>query len=187
MSPEQYGPEYEHDDLSDLWKGRDCRESRTMPAGFFKWGRYLTLEVYCKPDVSDATAEAVTALLASWRFDHIPVGDVGWAVVEARALLPPSVEPSKFPILTARSSDEGPSQSTGQEGTMVRTTEIQVTGETVGVKFTYCWGVPPLSADATPVEQCHWWRYEAEPSSEVVLVEEGGAALPGALAEVGTR
>src|SRR3990172_4923013 len=179
VQPEQYGPEYEHDDLSDLWKDRDCRESGTRPAGFFKWWRYLTLEVYCKPDISDATAEAVTSLLASWRFDRAPVGDVGWAVVEARTLLPPSVEPSKFPILIARSRSEGPIRSTEQSGAAVRTTEVQIQGETVVVKFNYCWGELPLSADTTPAEQCHSWRYEARSSGAVVLVEEGGAALPG--------
>jgi hypothetical protein len=176
--PEQYGPEYERDDLSDFWKARDCREPGTRPAGFFKWGRYLTLEVYCKPDVSDATAEAMTRLLASWRFDHVPVGDVGWAVVKARALLPSSVEPSKFPIPTARSRSEGPTRSTEQSGAAVRTTEVQLQGETVGVKFNYCWGEAPMRVDTTPAEQCHWWRYEAGPSGEVLLVEEGGAALP---------
>ncbi len=179
MSPEAYGPEYEQDDLSGLWKDTDCREIGAMPLGFFKWGRYMTLGVYCQPDVSDATATAVNALLASWRFDHIPGGDVGWAVVEARSLLPSAVEPAKFPILTSGSQNEGPSQSSVQEGTVVRTTETQVEGDTARVKLTYCWGESPLRADATPAEQCHWWRFEARSSGEVVRVEEGGAALPG--------
>jgi len=138
------------------------------------------LAVACASHSGDRVhIEAVTSLLASWRFDRAPVGDVGWAVVEARTLLPPSVEPSKFPILTARSRSEGPTQSTEQSGTAVRTTEVQIQGETVVVKFNYCWGELPLSADTTPAEQCHSWRYEARSSGAVVLVEEGGAALPG--------
>ena len=49
----------------------------------------------------------------------------------------------------------------------------------VVVKFNYCWGELPMRADTTLAEQCHSWRYEARSSGEVVLVEEGGAALPG--------
>lgn len=179
MSPEAYGPEYEQDDLSGLWTEKDCQTAGATRLSFFKWGRTLILEIYCNSDVSDATTAAVNAVLASWRFDHTPVGDVGWAVVKARALLPSFVEPSKFPILTARSPSEGPTQSTAQSGIAVRTTDVQIQGETVVVKFNYCWGESPLRADSAPEEQCHQWRYEAGPTGVVVLVEEGGVALPG--------
>jgi len=153
----------------------DCREGATY-LDFFKWGRVLRLEVYCGPNASDETATAVNTLLASWRFDSAPAGDIGWAVVEARQLLPASVEPANFPIL-----GDGPSESSAQDGSIVRITQAEVQGETVTVTFMYRWDEPPAgsNADDCPLERCHWWKYEARSSGEVLLVEEGGGALPG--------
>ena len=175
LPAEQYGPEYEREDLGDLWKEQDCRRGATY-FDFFKWGRVLRLEVYCKPNASDETAAAVNALLAGWRFDSVPVGDIGWAVVEARQLLPASVEPAKFPIL-----GDGPSQSLAGEGSLVRLTQAEVQGQTVIVTFRYRWDEPLAGSDADdcPLERCHWWKIEARSSGEVVLVEEGGAAFVG--------
>jgi hypothetical protein len=176
LPPEQYGPEYEQQDLGGLWKEADCRTRRATYVDFFKWGRVLRLEVYCKPNASDATAAAVSALLASWRFDRVPVGDIGWAVVAARQRLPASVESAWFPIVS-----EGPSQSSIQDESHIWITQAQVQGETVVVTFTYRWDEPPAdpNADECPLQRCHWWKFEARSSGEVVLVEEGGATVPG--------
>jgi len=179
--PEQYGPEYEPQDLGGLWKEMDCRKGGSSPGvtyrEFFKWGRFLRLEVYCKPKASDETAAAVKALLASWRFDRAPVGDIGGAMVAARQLLPPSVEPAQFPIV----SEGGPSHSSIQDGSKVWITQAQVQGESVVVTFMYRWDEPLAGSDADdcPLERCHWWKFEARSSGEVMMVEEGGATVPG--------
>jgi len=178
--PEHYGPEYEQEDLSGLWKEMDCRKGRNYPGvtylDFFKWGRPLRLEVYCKPKAADETAAAVNALLASWRFDQVPAGEIGWAVVKARQLLPSLIEPAKFPIVS-----EGPKQSLVGEGNIARITQAQFHEETVVVTFMYRWDEPPVgsNSDDCSFQRCHWWKFEARSSGEVVLVEEGGAALPG--------
>ncbi|MFW6136422.1 MAG: hypothetical protein ACOC7N_06335, partial [Chloroflexota bacterium] len=184
---ERYGPEYERQDLGALWTQTDCREGNTHPGAtvvpFFKWGRYLRLEVYCASEVPEATAEEVNALLDSWRFDEVPAGDVGWASVEARNGLPASVQPQRFPLLTA-----GVGQSTSQRENIVRTTSAaypetrttpgtQIPGATVVVTFTYRWDAPlggPLPSECPP-DRCHWWRFEAGPDGDIVLMEEGGA------------
>ncbi len=176
---EEYGPEYEQRDLSGLWEQQDCREGDIAPgvayADFSKWGRLLRLEVYCTPAASEETVAAVSELLASWRFDLVPLGDVGWAVVEARQMLPPAVEPGMFPI------PSGPFLSSMQEETVARLTQADVQGDVVEVTFTYRWD-EPLSgsgSDDCPEDRCHWWRFEARPDGEVVLAAEGGATLQG--------
>jgi len=175
----EYGPEHEQRDLSGLWEQQDCREGEMAPgathANFFKWGRFLRIEVYCTPDASEETAAAVSELLASWRFDPIPVGDVGWAVVEARQMLPPAVEPAGFPI----PSESFPASM--REGTVTRITRAEVKDQTVVVTFTYRWDEPPSSSggDECPEGRCHWWRFEARPDGGIVLTEEGGATIQG--------
>jgi hypothetical protein len=178
MIPELYGPEYQPADLSGLWSGKDCRAAAGGPnwQGFYKWGRYLILEVFCQPTASDATAAAVSALLAGWRFDRVPAGDEGWAVVTARALLPAAVEPSKFPINAGWSEGTGPEESSRSDGNVMRTTKTQVQGENIAVIFTYHWSVP-LLADST-TGKSHWWQYEARPNGAVVMMSEGGDTLP---------
>ena len=180
LPAEQHGPEHERQDLSGLWDGTDCREGETATGAtyvdFFKWGRLLRLEVYCDPDASDVTAAVVNDLLSSWRFDRVPAGDAGWAVVEARQLLPAAVDPIRFRL------SPGVLQSSEQEGIVARITQAEVQGETVVVTFTYRWDEPQLGpgsdSDDCPPDRCHWWRFEARPSGDVVLVEEGGAAPP---------
>jgi hypothetical protein len=179
LPAEEYGPEHERQDVGDLWEPSDCREggmaSGVTYAHFFKWGRLLRLEAYCGQDASDATAVAVNELLASFRFDRVPAGDAGWAVTEARRLLPPAAEPAKFPV------PPGSFQSVEQQGSVVRITQAEVEDETVVVTFMYRWDEPLPGSDAEdcPPDRCHWWRFEARPSGEVLLIEEGGAFLPG--------
>ena len=182
---EQYGPEYERQGLDGLWQQTDCREGETAAGAtqieFFKWGRLLSLGVYCDPDASDVTVAAVNSLLSSWRFDRAPAGDVGWAVVEARSLLPSAVDPARFPLLAGPPQIPGPLYSL-VGGSVVRTTQAQIQEETVVVTFTYRWDEPQLGpgpdSNECPPDRCHWWRCEARPGGEVVLVEEGGAVPP---------
>jgi len=177
MPAEQYGPEYEPQDLGGLWSETNCREGQgATRIEFFKWGRFLSLEIYCDPDGSDETASAVNALLSSWRFDQTPIGDVGWAITAARRLLPPAIRPARFGL------SPGVRQSSEQEDDVVRITRAEIQGETVVVTFMYRWDEPLLDSgsesDACPPERCHWWKLEARPSGNVVLIEEGGAAWP---------
>lgn len=82
VSWEEYGPEYERDDLGTLWQAHDCREAGGATwVDFSKWGRRLRLEVYCEAGATDATVAEVNELLASWRFDRVPAGDAGWATL----------------------------------------------------------------------------------------------------------
>jgi hypothetical protein len=174
---EEYGPEYEQRDLNGLWKQQDCRKGDIAPGAtyvnFYKWGRLLRLEVYCTPDVSEGTAAAVNELLASWRFDRVPVGDVGWAVVEARQMLPLAVEPAKFPV------PSGPFLSSMQQGSVTRLTQAEIQDESLVLTFMYRWDEPSPGSDddGCPEDRCHWWRFEARPDGEIVLIEEGGATL----------
>ena len=187
QSAQEYGPEHEQQHLSGLWTKTDCREgdadggATVVP--FFKWGRRLRLEVTCAPDVSDVTAAEVNELLDSWRFDEVPAGDFGWASLEAREQLPASVQPDRFPLLAG-----GPRTSYSQRETTVWATSggypegeatpgTQIPGATVVVTFTYRWDAPlggPLPGECPP-DRCHWWRFEARPDGDIVLIDEGGA------------
>jgi hypothetical protein len=180
VPPEEYGPEYEPEDLGGLWLSRDCRESGgTWSADFHKWGRYLRLEVYCQPDASEATAAAVNDLLGSWRFDRAPAGDPGWATLLARAALPPAAHPEKFPVLAGWPIGDEPLQTSLGDEDATRITRAEVQGETVVVTFMLRWGdaSPGWSGDECPADRCHWWRFEVRPDGELVMLEEGGAAL----------
>jgi len=177
MASGDYGPEHDRQDLNDLWAAKDCRIEGPVSLEFFKWGRHLRLEVYCGPQVSEETSVEVNQLLESWRFDRVPVGDVGWATVAARDLLPPAVDRRAFPILSG-----GPTASSAQQRDVLRMTRAEaIEGDVVSVTFLYRWDAPETGpmADDCPPESCHWWRFEARPDGEIVLVEESGAALPG--------
>jgi hypothetical protein len=160
---EAYGPEYERQDLGGL--------SLDTGAGFCKWGRRLRIEVYRHPHASAETSQALDALLQSWRFDRVPVGGTGWAILQARQLLPPEVEPLAFPLRDGRYAFSG---------SVVRSVQAEAAGDTVLVTFTYRWDAPTrgVLSDDCPSDRCRWWRFEARPSGEVVLVEEGGTGPP---------
>ena len=160
---EAYGPEYERQDLGGL--------SLDTADEFCKWGRHLRLEVYRGSNASVEILADLDALLASWRFDRVPAGDPGWAIAEARRLLPAEVDPRAFPLRDGRRAwNEG----------VVRGVQTEAVGETVQVTFTYRWDAPATGGlpDDCPPDRCRWWRFEAQPSGEVVLVERGGAAPP---------
>ncbi|MBN1139544.1 MAG: hypothetical protein JXM73_23410 [Anaerolineae bacterium] len=167
-----YGPEYERQDLGGL--------SPDTGAEFCKWGRRLRLEAYRGPHATAETSAALDAVLASFRFDRVPAGDPGWAIVETRKLLPAEVDPSAFPLRDGR--------SVWEEDT-VRSVRTEVVDEadrshpTVLVTFTYRWDTPATGElpDDCPAERCHWWRFAARPDGEVLLVEQGGANLPAPL------
>ncbi len=180
MVPEEYGPEYEREDLGGLWLSGDCRDAGGMwSADFHKWGRHLRLEVYCQPDASEATATAVNDLLGSWRFDRAPAGDPGWAALVAKAALPPAAHPEKFPVPAGWPGADEPLQTSLGDGDATRITRAEVQGETVVVTFMLRWGDASLgwSGDECPADRCHWWRCEVRPDGELVMLEEGGAAL----------
>ncbi len=173
---------HERDDLGGLWEEKDWRVGETIQGvtsiGFDKWGRSLILGIYCDQDASDTTVEAVNALLESWRFDSVVPGDVGWAVVEALHLLPPEVEPMKFPISVW--TRPRVTKVVEEHESIARITKTKVQGETVVVTFMYRWGDPERDwSSECPSDRCHWWIIEARPSGEVVMTEEGGAVLPG--------
>ena len=181
-----YAGEHEREDLGGLWERKDWRVGETIQGvtsiGFYKWGRSLYLGVYCNKNAFDATVEAANALLESWRFDAVVPGDIGWAVVEARHLLPPEVEPMKFPVPQhgLPTSRSWVALLSGQHGNVARVTQANVRGETVVVTFMYRWGDPERDwSSECPSDRCHWWKIEARPNGEVVMIEEGGAVLPG--------
>jgi hypothetical protein len=180
MLPEAYGPEYERVDLGRLWTSQDCRAGDGATwIEFYKWGRFLRLEVYCHPAASDATAAAVNDLLATWTFDRVPAGNAGWATTLARSFLPPAAHPEEFPLLNQWPVGDEPLQTSMGYGDAVRITEAEVAGRTVVVTFLLRWSDPSLGAsgDRCPPNRCHWWRFEVRPDGELVMLEEGGAAL----------
>jgi hypothetical protein len=180
MDPAAYGPEYEREDLTGLWSSGDCREAGGATyAEFYKWGRLLRLEVYCQPDASEATAAAVNDLLASWRFDRVPAGDLGWATLLARTSLPPAAGPEKFPLPNGWLVGDEPWQTSLGDGEATRITQVEQDAESVIVAFMLRWGDPSTgwSGDDCPADRCHWWRFEVRPSGELVMLSEGGAAL----------
>ena len=166
--------EYALNDLSGLWQPHDCREDAESGAQFmefYKWGRDLRLEVCCHPKASDKTVAELNDLLQSWKFDSVPVGDIEWAGLQARQLLPEEVKPLKF--------NNRPG-SLGEEG-IRRITEAEVQGDTVHFKFRYSWNVPPRArSNECPDDSCHWWEIDVLPSGEAVLTGEGGAQLDSA-------
>lgn len=177
---EEYGPEHESRELTGLWESRDCRQAGGATwLTFCKWGRLFRLEVYCPSDVSDATAAAVDALIASWRFDEFVAGDPGWASAQARSLLPEETHPEWFPVVGGELDSQGSLQASWARGFAGRTTRAEVQGETVFVTFMLRQDALAAGGvgDDCPPDRCHWWRFEARPSGEVELMEEGGAAL----------
>ncbi|NUM47137.1 MAG: PD40 domain-containing protein [Anaerolineales bacterium] len=67
--PGTLNAEYPGSDLSGLWQAGDCRENGGQSFGFNKFERMLSIQIYCGSQISDATANDVNSLLASWRFD----------------------------------------------------------------------------------------------------------------------
>lgn len=181
VSWEDYGPEYGRGDLGTLWQAHDCRDAGGATwIDFSKWGRRLRLEVYCEAGATDATAAEVNELLASWRFDRVPVGDVGWATLQARELLPDSAHPEKFPLLTDEPVEGEPMQSYAAGPVVTHLTSAEIQEDTVVVTFVLGWDEQEAGAMGAEClsERCHWWRCEVRPSGEVVLIDEGGGALP---------
>jgi hypothetical protein len=173
--PDDYDPtEYNLDDLSELCQPHDWRQDSATDAQFiqfYKWGRDLRLEIACHPGASDETVDELNNLLASWRFDAVPAGDVEWAGIQARQILPEEVEPLKF--------SNQPGRRGG--GNVDRVTQTEVSGDTVHIRFMYRWDNPSPGRDSfyeCPDDSCHWWEIDVLPTGEAVLVDEGGAKLP---------
>lgn len=177
--PEAYDDEYESQPLDDLLQEEDCwRKSEpdvcTMEVSFIKWGRSLEIEIYRNQNASEEVTDELKTLLDSWRFEAVPAGDIGWAVTQARKLLPAGVEPSLFPIGDSSWS------SAGDEAATTRGTQAKIEGDMVVVTFIYRWGDPVqngIHKDCDD-ERCHWWTFEAMPTGDVLLIDEGGAGLP---------
>jgi hypothetical protein len=173
---DQYGPEYKLEDLSGIWYGEVC-QSKTIQ--FFKWARLFHFEVYCGPQASGATRAELESLLASWHFDSVAGGDVGWALVTASQQLPQEVEPNKF-IVPAKNEV----QSNLWEGSVFRRVYAGEGNEkngTIYVEFLYAWDYPALVQGLTdcPNGNCHNWSYQVKPDGKVTLIGESGSPLPG--------
>jgi hypothetical protein len=159
-SPDDYDPpEYTLDDLNGLCQPHDWRQDSAGAQffQFYKWGRDLRLEIACHPDASDETVAALNDLLASWRFDAVPVGDIEWMGIRARKLLPEEVEPLKFSNRASRRGDEG----------IVRTTEVAAGDNVVTFRFVYEWD-----------SSSHWWSVQVSHDGDAFLTGEGGEPLP---------
>jgi hypothetical protein len=153
-------PEYTLEDLSGLCQPHDWREDSATDAQFipfYKWGRDLRLEIACRPDASDETVGGLNILLASWRFDSVPVGDAEWMGIQARKLLPEEVEPLKFSNRAGSRGDEG----------VDRITEVEIREKVMIFHFIYQWD-----------SSSHWWTVEVSPIGETTLTGEGGDPLP---------
>jgi hypothetical protein len=167
--------EYILNDLSGLIQPHDWRQDASSVAqfmDFYKWGRYLRLEVGCNAEASDATVAGLNDLLQSWEFDAIPAGDAGWAFTVARQLLPEQVEPNKFSSQSALYNDQ----------ITARKTQVEIRQDkTVHFRFTYYWG-SPIPQDWGTIESpsytYHWWEIDVFPSGQAVLLEQGGVPLP---------
>jgi hypothetical protein len=172
-NPDSEPEEDSQNDLSGLLTPRDWRlDSGFSYFGFSKWGESYDLQIACDPAATDATIEQVNSILESWRFDKYPAGNVGWAIVFARELIPDAVQP--FPRYTG-------SFSSGKNDGVVRSIDSDV-GEdkTVHFRFTYHWNVPSLgsSRDNLASSPRHWWDVDVSPKGKAVLAGEGGDALP---------
>ena len=171
--------EHEAHDLVDLWHSQDCRGGdRTAGIGglnLCKWTRCYSIEVYCAPDVSDATADAVTSLLQSWQFDAFPAGDENWARQQASRVLPENVTSLFSPVWAMRTR-----WTTPGETMETLFAEIAVEEDGFTVDFKYRWNDPPLQTGSRecPEDRCHWWRVEVIPDGAATLLNEGGAPLP---------
>lgn len=196
--------EHDSSRLTDLWPTRDCRsgDSAAFGAGsgtgndstlvsppdnnrngsggvsrlsFCKWTHCYTIEVYCAPGISDATAEAVTSLLQSWQFDDVPEGDESWATLQAVRALPED-EMALFSPLTGiggRWMESGETMET-------LITQVSFDEDAVVVLFSHRWNDPPNQTGSRecPEDRCHWWRVEVDTDGEAFLMAEGGAPLP---------
>ncbi|MBN2074274.1 MAG: hypothetical protein JW762_01860 [Dehalococcoidales bacterium] len=169
LSPDHFPDEYASNSLESLLDWYDISEYiGGQYLLFFKWGRYMRVDIWCNEHASNATLNELKVLLESWHFDKIPAGDIEWAALQARELLPESVEPKMF---LTRAGRYGP-----------RYTEAEVDDdEIVHIRFIYTWNqitLPrPIPADYQ-FNSAHWWTIDVLPDGSVVLTGEGGAALP---------
>jgi hypothetical protein len=176
-----YGPEQTGSELVNFWTGEGCQEAGEpkgyLSTKFFKWGRLMRLEVFCGRQVTGETAGAVSALLQSWNFDPIPVGDAGWATASTRMLLPREAGPEEFPILTGELAAGQPEARTVRVGDVLRTTQAELLDDGA-VAVTYIFhrggdGIDAVSLDCQK-EDCHRWDFQARPDGSLVLVSQEG-------------
>ena len=168
LSPDHFPDEYASNSLESLLDWYDISENiGGQYLLFFKWGRYMRVDIWCNEHASNATLKELKVLLESWQFDKIPAGDIEWAALQARELLPESVEPQMF---RTRAGRYGP-----------RYTEAEVDGKTVHFRFIYTWNnttLPQPIPDDYQFSSAHWWTIDVLPDGSFVLTGEGGAALP---------
>jgi len=169
LAPDQFPDEYTSTSLDSLlnWDYISKRNDG-QSLQFFKWGRYMRVDIGCNEHASNTTLGELRVLLESWQFDEIPAGDIEWAALQARELLPESVEPQMF--LT----------HVGMFGP--RYTEAEVDDdEIVHIRFIYTWNqitLPQPIPDDYQFSSTHWWTMDVLPDGIVVITGEGGAALP---------
>ena len=166
-------PEYEPDDLMQLLSTHDWRNESGSETWipFYKWGRFLQLQVYCDKNAGDETLDQLNRLLESWRFDTVPVGDPEWASLQARKILPRDAKSDWFPIRPGSMDEQGIS----------RTTEEAGENDVVHIKFTVSWGKASYPPTDYAYSSKHWWRIDVLPTGKAVMIAEGGDRLPGSL------
>jgi hypothetical protein len=168
LPPDQFSDEYASNSLDSLLNWYDIFEYiGGQSFEFFKWGRYMRVDIWCNEHASNTTLDELKVLLESWQFDEIPAGDIEWAALQARQLLPESVEPQLF--LT----------HVGMFGP--RYTEAEVDGKTVHIRFIYTWNnttLPRPIPDDYQFSTAHWWTIDVLPDGSAVLTGESGAVLP---------
>jgi hypothetical protein len=181
--------EHTSQDVIDIWPEGDCREERVMTS-FFKWGTAYELDLHCGTAAEDEVIALAMELIESLRFDAIPAGNVGWAVLEARALLPESITPSQFPGTGSHGRDRGDgiwesyiTEYERIEDRRVRVTFVYHHGLEAGSMEPHSIygqedGKTILHLDRCLPESCHYWQYEVGADGTVTLIDEGGGEYP---------
>jgi hypothetical protein len=113
---------------------------------FHKWGRSWSIMVYLRPPISEDQRPLIERVLASFRFDGVPVGDEIWALGVARTRLPPEADPDKF---------------TREGGSSLYYTETKREGNDVVVTFT--------KSDGDKLRKT--WRYRVTETGNVISME----------------
>ena len=77
LLPDLFPDEYTSTSLDSLLNWYDISEYiGGQSLIFFKWGRYMQVDIWCNEYASNTTLCELKLLLESWQFDNIPAGDI---------------------------------------------------------------------------------------------------------------